>query len=77
MIQHEKQKKVIQVTEEEYEIYTSMGSTFQQCKVGVCVTSSVGVYFVAAGREVTSSVPLFVEKFYQRVFVSQFVLVCV
>ena len=45
--------------------------------VCVCVTSSVGVYFVAAGREVTSSVPLFVEKSYQRVFVSQFVLVCV
>ncbi|KAL5271438.1 hypothetical protein ACHWQZ_G001917 [Mnemiopsis leidyi] len=33
VIQHEKQKKVIQVTEEEYEIYTSMGSTFQQCKI--------------------------------------------
>ena len=45
--------------------------------VCVCVTSSVGVYFVAAGREVTSGVPLFVEKSYQRVFVSQFVLVCV
>ena len=39
VIQHEKQKKVIQVTEEEYEIYTSMGSTFQQCKV--CQHSSL------------------------------------
>eukprot|EP00116_Pleurobrachia_bachei_P011989 sb/3472251/ len=33
VIQHDKVKEVIQVTEEEYEIYTSMGTTMQQCKI--------------------------------------------